>query len=114
MSNALLIIGIIILVIVAGSFLMGVVGGLIGWLIIGLIAGLLANALMKGGSRDLFSNLGLGLVGSVLSGFVLNIIGLGRLDNNIIGNLVFATLGAMLLIGLGRMFNFNKRGMPRM
>ncbi len=113
MGTMLMIMAIIIGAIVIGSLVLGIIGSLLGWLVIGLIAGLLANYFMKSQGRDLLGNLVLGLFGSLLSGFVLNVFRLGGLDNNLIGSLFFATLGAMALIGLGRVFKSGNPVSPR-
>jgi uncharacterized membrane protein YeaQ/YmgE (transglycosylase-associated protein family) len=107
MGTILLFLILIIGVLVVGSLVAGIIVHLIGWLIVGLIAGLLANYFMKGRPADLLNNLILGLAGSITSGFLLNIFHVGGLDNNLIGSVLFATLGAMLLIGVGRIFKSN-------
>lgn len=107
--SSLLVLGVLVIVaLVIGSVLLKVVFGLLGWLIIGLIAGFLANMFMKSRGGDLIYNIVLGVLGSLLSGFLLSLVGLGRLDNGFIPSLIFSTLGAMLLIWLGRMFTANK------
>ena len=113
MINILFGIIIIIGVLVVGSLIMNLLFSVIGWLIIGLVAGLLANLWLKGRGSDLVGNLVLGLCGSLLSGFTLNLLGMGRLDNNFLGGLIFSTLGAALLIGLGRLFTSGKPLYPR-
>ena len=113
MGGVLLLIAVIIGALVVGSVVAGFVAHLIGWLIIGLIAGFLANYFMKSRGGDLLNNLLLGVFGSILSGFLLNVFRLGGLDNNLFGSLIFATLGAMLLIGLGRLFKSNGSIRPR-
>jgi uncharacterized membrane protein YeaQ/YmgE (transglycosylase-associated protein family) len=95
------------------SVVMSLAFSLVGWLIIGLIAGFLANYLMKGRTGDLIANLVYGLLGSVLSGFVLAILGMGRLDNNLVGGIVFSTIGAMGVIGISRLVGSNKPTYPR-
>jgi uncharacterized membrane protein YeaQ/YmgE (transglycosylase-associated protein family) len=110
MAGILVLIALVVGVLVVGSLVLHLAFSLLGWLLIGLIAGFLANMFMKNGrGGDLIYNLGLGLLGSLLGGFLLNLVGLGRLDNNLIGSVVFSTLGAMLLVWLGRLFTSNKR-----
>ncbi len=81
----------------------------IGWIIVGAIAGSLARSLT--GSRDasFVSDLILGLIGAVVGGIVAGFVGLGPSANArglelIIINLVIATVGAAILIGLRRTF----------
>ncbi|HEX2909968.1 MAG TPA: GlsB/YeaQ/YmgE family stress response membrane protein [Chloroflexia bacterium] len=104
MGALLLLFVVLIAALVIGSIVIGAVAHLIGWLIVGLIAGYLANMLMKGRGSDLLGNLVLGIFGALASGFLLRIVNLGGLDNNLIGRLIFATLGSMLIIALGRAF----------
>lgn len=104
---------IVIAAIVLGGLVLNVIGALIGWLLIGLIAGFLANYFMKGRASDLIGNLVLGLFGSVVSGLLLNITRLGNWDNSFIGGLIFSTLGAMLLIWVGRAIKFGRPSTPR-
>jgi|GEM_PF-1024013 len=104
---------IVIAAIVVGGFVLNVIGALIGWLLIGLIAGYLANYFLKGRASDLIGNLVLGLFGSVVSGILLGITHMGNLDNNFVGSLIFSTLGAMLLIWLGRAIKFGRPSTPR-
>jgi uncharacterized membrane protein YeaQ/YmgE (transglycosylase-associated protein family) len=73
---------------------------MIGFLIIGLIAGWLAGRLMKGEGFGLFGNLILGVVGAFVGGFALRIVGFTAVG--FIGELITATLGAVMLIYLGR------------
>ncbi|NWJ48495.1 MAG: GlsB/YeaQ/YmgE family stress response membrane protein [Chloroflexi bacterium] len=95
------------------SVVMSLAFSLAGWLLIGLIAGFLANYLMKGRTGDLIANLVYGLLGSVLSGFALSVFRLGGLDNNLIGSIVFSTIGAMAVIGLSRLLSSNRPTYPR-
>lgn len=74
--------------------------GLIGSLIIGGLAGWLAGSLMKGQGYGLVVNIILGLVGGLVGGWVFAILGLAT--TSIIGQLICATAGAVLLIVLAR------------
>ena len=95
------------------SVVMNLASFLIGWLVIGLIAGFLANYMMKGRSGDLIANLVYGLLGSVISGYVLAALNLWRLHNNLVGEIVFSTIGAMAVIGLSRLLSSNRPTYPR-
>ena len=86
---------------------------LIGWFVIGLIAGFLANYMMKGRSGDLIANLVYGLLGSVISGYVVSALNLWSLKNNLVGEIVISTIGAMAVIGLSRLFSSNRPTYPR-
>lgn len=81
----------------------------LGWIIVGALAGSLARSLM--GSRDasFASDLILGLIGAFIGGIIAGLIGLGPTETDggltrVLMNLVIATIGAAILIGIGRMF----------
>ncbi|SFL87453.1 GlsB/YeaQ/YmgE family stress response membrane protein [Marinobacter zhejiangensis] len=70
--------------------------GLILFLIIGGVAGWLAGLIMKGRGFGALANIGIGIVGSVIGGFVFRLLGLA--SQSMIGELVTATAGAVLLL----------------
>ncbi|MBL8258599.1 MAG: GlsB/YeaQ/YmgE family stress response membrane protein [Candidatus Competibacteraceae bacterium] len=70
----------------------------IGFLLIGLVAGWLANTMVRGGSQGLWSNLGIGVVGAFIGGFLFGLLGFATV--NIIGRLISATIGAIVLLYL--------------
>jgi uncharacterized membrane protein YeaQ/YmgE (transglycosylase-associated protein family) len=67
---------------------------------IGILAGFLAGKIMRGAGYGLLMDLLLGLVGSVIGGFVFSLLGLHAYG--IIGQLVIATAGAVMLVWLVR------------
>jgi len=67
---------------------------------IGILAGFLAGKIMRGKGYGLLIDLLLGLVGSVLGGIVCGAIGL--VAYGLVGRLVIATAGAVMLIWLVR------------
>ena len=71
---------------------------LILFLIIGGVAGWLAGLIMKGRGFGALANIGIGIVGSVLGGFVLRL--LGPAAHGALGALVTATVGAVLLLAV--------------
>ncbi|SRR5258708_39938886 len=77
----------------------------LGWVIVGVLAGAIAHNFMK--SRGgLIGDLILGLVGALVGGFVFGLFGIGKPDGGltlVVVNLVIATIGAIILIALGRM-----------
>lgn len=92
-----------------GAFIGGIISApfiLIGWLIVGLLAGDIARRLMGRPDRGGCSDLVLGLAGAVVGGFIGGAFGVdfnqGGLQLVII-NLVMATIGACVLIGLSRL-----------
>jgi uncharacterized membrane protein YeaQ/YmgE (transglycosylase-associated protein family) len=73
---------------------------LLGSLFIGGVAGWLAGRLMKGGGYGLFINILLGLLGGFVGDLVFGLLGLRT--TNLVGNLLAAVVGAVLLIHLAR------------
>lgn len=74
---------------------------LIIWLIVGAVAGWLAGQIVKGHGFGLVGNIVVGIVGAFLAGWLLPGLGLGL--SGIVGSIVYAALGAiilLLLIGL--------------
>jgi uncharacterized membrane protein YeaQ/YmgE (transglycosylase-associated protein family) len=74
---------------------------LIGQIVIGILAGFLAGKIMRGRGFGILIDLLLGIVGSILGGFVLGLLGLYW--SGVVGHLVVATIGAMLLLYLVRL-----------
>jgi uncharacterized membrane protein YeaQ/YmgE (transglycosylase-associated protein family) len=73
---------------------------MIGFLLIGLIAGWLAGRMMRGQGFGLLGNLVLGMVGAFVGGFALRMIGFHAAG--LIAELITATIGAVMLLVLGR------------
>jgi uncharacterized membrane protein YeaQ/YmgE (transglycosylase-associated protein family) len=73
------------------------------FLLIGLAAGWLASQIMKGGGSGLVSDLVMGVIGSMLGGFLFGLLGLSA--TGAFGNLVTATVGAIVLIAGLRAIN---------
>ncbi len=72
---------------------------LIIFLNIGLIAGALASYIM-GRKQELLIYLLIGVVGAVVGGFIAGLIGIGA--GGIIGQIIIATLGAILCLWVWR------------
>ena len=62
------------------------------FLLIGLAAGWLASQIMKGGGSGLFGDLIMGVIGSILGGFLFGLLGLSA--DGAIGSLVTATVAS--------------------
>ncbi len=69
--------------------------GLIAWLIIGAVAGWLAGNVMKGGGFGLIGNIVIGLIGSVIGGYLL---GGFFASLGIIGSIITAAIGAAIVL----------------
>ncbi|MCB0773329.1 MAG: GlsB/YeaQ/YmgE family stress response membrane protein [Flavobacteriales bacterium] len=74
--------------------------GLLWSLIIGGVAGWLAGRIMKGEGYGVILNILLGIVGGLVGGWVFSLLGLAT--TSMIGQLICATVGAVLLIVLVR------------
>lgn len=70
---------------------------LIFFLLIGLAAGWIASQIMKT-QRSMVANLGIGVVGAFIGGFLGRMVGLAA--TGLIGSLILATIGAVVLIWL--------------
>jgi uncharacterized membrane protein YeaQ/YmgE (transglycosylase-associated protein family) len=70
--------------------------GFILTLIIGGIAGWLAGKIMRGGGFGVLMNIVIGVIGSFVGSSMFWLLGLGT--RNIIGSLIAATLGAIVVI----------------
>lgn len=82
---------------------------LLAWIIVGLVAGFLAKTVMPVSSGEPSGFLGtmlLGIVGAVVGGWVWNIV-LGRSGATgvDIGSIFVAFIGAIIVLGLLRVFN---------
>ncbi len=76
---------------------------LLWFLLIGVAAGWLASQIMKGGGSGLVTDLIMGVIGSILGGFLFGMLGLSA--DGAIGSLVTATVGAIVLIAGLRLIN---------
>ncbi len=87
---------------------------LIGWIIIGAIAGELARRFTGDYDESFFADLGLGILGAILGGFIAAIVGIGLPSGGLpllIANLVVATFGAAVLIMIKRAFSKNRNSL---
>ena len=85
---------------------------LIGWIIVGAIAGELARRFTGSSDKSFFADLGLGILGAIIGGFIAGIVGIGLPAGGValfIANLVVATFGAAILILIKNMLTGNKK-----
>jgi uncharacterized membrane protein YeaQ/YmgE (transglycosylase-associated protein family) len=64
--------------------------------LIGLCAGWLAGQLTQGGGFGIWGNLIIGVIGAILGGWLFALLGFGA--TNLLGQLVTATVGAIVLL----------------
>jgi uncharacterized membrane protein YeaQ/YmgE (transglycosylase-associated protein family) len=69
-------------------------------IVIGILAGYLAGRIMRGRGYGIVIDLLLGVAGSILGGIVFGLLGL--YSSGLVGQLVIATAGAVLLIYIVR------------
>ncbi len=72
------------------------------FIIIGAIAGWLAGKIMKGGGFGLAMNMVLGIIGGVVGGWVFSLFGIST-DGSLIGSLITAVAGAVVILYVGRL-----------
>jgi uncharacterized membrane protein YeaQ/YmgE (transglycosylase-associated protein family) len=79
--------------------------GIISWIFLGLIAGALAKFLVPGKDPGGFIvTILIGIVGAILGGFLGSFVGLGKVESFDLGGIIIATLGAIILLVLYRLF----------
>jgi uncharacterized membrane protein YeaQ/YmgE (transglycosylase-associated protein family) len=76
--------------------------GLIGWIVIGLLAGWLAGKLSRGRGFGCIVDVILGLIGAVIGGWLF--VRLGIQAWGFVGSLAAATVGAVILVAIARLF----------
>jgi len=84
-------------------FSLSIPQSVIAWVIIGLIAGWLAGKVSRGRGFGCIANVFLGLVGAVLGGWIFTQLGIVRFG--FIYSLAAATLGAVILVAIARLFS---------
>ena len=93
-----------ILLLVWFSFVaVGLLIHFIPWVIIGLVAGAIASAI-TGSRHGLLGDLGLGLVGSVLGGFLMRVVFHYR-STNFISDILVGIIGAVIILLIGKAFS---------
>ena len=74
----------------------------IAWLLIGLIAGWLAGKISRGRGFGCIADILIGLIGALLGGWIFT--KLGILGGGFIYSIAAATLGAIVLVAIARLF----------
>jgi uncharacterized membrane protein YeaQ/YmgE (transglycosylase-associated protein family) len=75
---------------------------LLGWIIIGLLAGWIAGEVSRGAGFGCLGNVAIGMVGSILGGWIFS--RLGILGGGFVYSLAAATVGAVVLVLVARLF----------
>lgn len=76
--------------------------GLLAWIVIGLLAGWIAGTVTRGRGFGCIVNIVLGLVGAVIGGWIFS--RLGIVTWSFLGSLAAATVGAVVLVAIARLF----------
>ena len=76
--------------------------GFFSWIVVGLLAGWIAGTLTRGRGFGCILNVILGLVGGVIGGWVFSRLGIQ--EWGFWGSLAAATVGAVLLVAIARLF----------
>ena len=71
--------------------------GWIFWIVVGAVAGFLAEQIMKA-DMGLLMNLGLGIVGAIVGGIVVDLLPFVSSDGGLIWSILVATLGAVIVL----------------
>jgi uncharacterized membrane protein YeaQ/YmgE (transglycosylase-associated protein family) len=80
---------------------------LLGWIIVGLLAGWIAGEVSRGSGFGCIGNLLIGLIGSVLGGWIFS--KLGIFGGGFLYSLAAATVGAVALVALARLLSGGRR-----
>lgn len=88
-----------------GRYIMDQMGWL-AWIVIGAIAGWLASMVMKTNrEQGLIMDIIVGIVGALIGGFVFNALGIAGTTGFNIWSLFVAFVGAVVLLGILRLFS---------
>lgn len=84
------------------DFMVYVDRGIVGWIIIGLLAGWLTGKVTRGRGFGCLTNILLGLIGAVIGGWIFSKLGIATWG--FIGSLAAASVGAVVLVSVARLF----------
>lgn len=79
--------------------------GIIGWLLVGLIAGAIAGRIVRGRGYGCVVDIVVGILGAFIGGFLLSLVVPTSQTYGFIGSLLVATLGAVVLLAVIRLFS---------
>ena len=82
--------------------------GLLGWILLGLIAGWLAGKLSRGRGFGCLGDVLLGLIGSVIGGWIFTKLGIVH-EHTFLFSLAVATVGAVVLVSIAHLFFGGRR-----
>ena len=82
--------------------------GLLSWIFLGLIAGWLAGKIARGRGYGCLTDILLGLIGSVLGGWIFRKLEIGTGTGGFLYALAAATVGAVVLVVIVHLFTGSK------
>jgi uncharacterized membrane protein YeaQ/YmgE (transglycosylase-associated protein family) len=75
--------------------------GLIILLVVGLVAGWLAGKIWRGAGFGIIGDIVIGIIGAFIGSWLLPRLGIHSIVHNlIVDNIIFATIGALVLLGI--------------
>jgi uncharacterized membrane protein YeaQ/YmgE (transglycosylase-associated protein family) len=83
--------------------------GLVAWIFLGLVAGWLAGKLSRGRGYGCIADIVLGLLGSIVGGWVFTKLGIATPANSFFYSLLAATIGAVILVAIVHIFTGGPR-----
>lgn len=82
---------------------------ILAWIVIGVIAGWVTGKLMKGSGFGFIMDMVIGLVGALIGGWISGMLGFGTTgQHGMIGSIIIAVIGAVLLTVLVRLISGNR------
>jgi len=79
--------------------------GILSWIVVGALAGWLASMAMgKNAQMGALANIGVGIVGAIIAGYILGMFGIGGVTGINVYSILVATLGAIALLYVLGMF----------
>jgi len=78
--------------------------GLVSWILLGLVAGWLAGKIARGRGYGCLTDILLGLIGSVLGGWIFRKLEIGTGVGGFLYSLAAATVGAVILVVVVHLF----------
>lgn len=71
---------------------------IVSWIVLGLIAGFLGSKLVNKTGEGFFLDIGLGIVGAVIGGWLFSLVGMHGVTGLNIYSLIVAVVGAVVLL----------------
>lgn len=76
---------------------------ILGWIVLGLIAGFLGSKIVNNSGQGMLVDIGLGVVGAIVGGFLFSLFGATGVTGLNIYSLIVAVIGSVLVLWLYHM-----------